>query len=193
MSELEIIATAISLIYIVLAVKNKAICFVFGMIASCIWAYVSLNNYNLVFDALLQVFYVGMSLYGIYLWRIGKNQSQALPITSMSIRDHMETMIFGVTLGVSVAYTTSFFYAASWPYLDSLTTAFLMLATYYLVQRKLECWIYFIVADAVYIYIYWNKGAHLFAYMMIVYTVMAAIGYWQWKREMLGTLNNVKI
>ena len=58
-----------------------------------------------------------------------------------------------------------------------------MLATYYLVKRKIECWIYFIIADAIYIYIYWAQGAKLFAGMMVVYTVMAAVGYWQWAKD----------
>lgn len=183
MSTLEIIATVLSLIYIILAVKNKSICFVIGLVASVVWGYVSLYNYNLVFDALLQVFYIGMSVYGLYLWSAGKDQKEELPIRHMTGRDHTITIISGVVLGIGVAYSTSLFYEASWPYLDSLTTAFLMLATYYLVKRKIECWIYFIIADAIYIYIYWAQGAKLFAGMMVVYTVMAAVGYWQWAKD----------
>jgi len=124
MSTLEIIATVLSLIYIVLAVKNKSICFVFGLIASLVWGYVSLYSYNLVFDALLQIFYVGMSIYGLYLWRSGKEEKKDLPIRHMTLNDHLITIISGVILGIGVAYATSFFYEASWPYLDSLTTAF---------------------------------------------------------------------
>lgn len=184
MSTLEIIATVLSLIYIVLAVNNKSICFVFGLFASIVWGYVSLYNYNLVFDAILQIFYVGMSVYGLYQWRSAHEDSSELPITHMTMVDHAITVISGLVLGVAVAYCTSLVYDASWPYLDSLTTAFLMIATYYLVQRKIECWIYFIVADAIYIYIYYAQGATLFAYMMIAYTFMAALGYWQWNREM---------
>ena len=184
MSILEITATILSLIYIVLAVNNKAICFVFGLVASLIWGYVSLYSYNLLFDAILQLFYVGMSVYGLYLWRSEEDQSAQLPITHMLLKDHLLTIVGGVLLGIGVAFATSFFYEASWPYLDSLTTAFLMLATYYLVRRKMECWIYFIIADSIYIYIYWEQGAKLFAGMMVIYTIMAAIGYWQWGREM---------
>lgn len=184
MSTLEIIATVLSLIYIVLAVNNKAICFVFGLIASLVWGYVSMYSYNLLFDAILQIFYVGMSVYGLYLWRNGKGNEEELSITQMTTMDHWVIISIGGLLGVGVAYVTGLFYDASWPYLDSLTTAFLMLATYYLVKRKIECWIYFVIADAIYIYIYWAQGAMLFAGMMVVYTIMAAVGYWQWQREM---------
>lgn len=183
MSTLEIIATVLSIVYIVLAVKNKALCFVFGLIASLVWGYVSLYSYNLVFDAVLQIFYVGMSVYGLYLWRKGSDQVDALPITHMTSRDHLMTLVIGAALGAGVAYVTGLFYEASWPYLDSLTTAFLMLATFYLVKRKIECWIYFIVADAIYVYIYWAQGATLFAGMMVIYTIMALIGYFQWDRQ----------
>ena len=184
MSTLEIISTVLSLIYIVLAVNNKSICFVFGLVASLFWGYVSMFSYNLLFDAILQIFYMGMSLYGLYLWRSGEDKAEELPISQMTVKDHWVTLFIGVVIGVGVAYVTGLFYDASWPYLDSLTTAFLMLATYYLVKRKIECWIYFMITDAVYIYIYWLQGAKLFAGMMVVYTIMAAVGYWQWRKEM---------
>ena len=184
MSTLEIIATILSIIYIVLAVRNKSICFIFGLFASLVWAYVSLFSYNLLFDAFLQIFYVGMSVYGLYLWRVDKNEEEELPITNMNFLEHILTLLSGIVLGVGVAYTTSYFYDASWPYLDSLTTAFLMIATYFLVLRKLECWIYFVVADAVYVYIYWAQGAKLFSGMMVLYTVMAILGYIRWQKEM---------
>lgn len=184
MSKPEIIATALSIIYIVLAVRNKSICFVFGLVASLVWGYVSLFIYNLLFDCLLQIFYVGMSIYGLYLWRVDRSDKQELPITHMSRIEHILTLMSGMVLGIGVAYATSFFYVASWPYLDSLTTAFLMIATYFLVQRKLECWIYFVVADAVYVYIYWAQGAKLFSVMMVFYTAMAILGYLSWQKEM---------
>ena len=184
MSNLEIIATILSIIYIVLAVRNKSLCFVFGLLASLVWGYVSLYSYNLLFDALLQMFYVGMSIYGLYLWGSGKSEREELAITRMSGKEHILTILGGVVLGIGVAYATSFFYKASWPYLDSLTTAFLMIATYFLVQRKLECWIYFVIADAVYIYIYHKQGAELFAIMMVLYTIMAIIGFMQWQKEL---------
>ena len=97
MSILETIATLLSLIYIVLAVNNKSICFVFGLVASLVWGYVSMYSYNLLFDTILQIFYVGMSVYGLYLWRSSKDQSEELPITHMTAKDHWITIsIFSV-------------------------------------------------------------------------------------------------
>ena len=90
-------------------------------------------SYNLLFDAILQIFYLGMSLYGLYLWRSGGDKAEELPISQMTVKDHWVTLFIGGVIGVGVAYVTGLFYDASWPYLDSLTTAFLMLATYYLV------------------------------------------------------------
>lgn len=183
MSTYEIVATVLSIIYIIFAVQNKAICFVFGLLASLVWGYVSFYSYNLVFDAGLQMFYVGMSVLGLYQWKSGQNKEE-LPITSMTINEHLITILAGAVVGVLVAYLTGLFYDASWPYLDSLTTAFLMIATYWLVKRKLECWIYFVIADAIYIYIYQQQGAQLFSYMMVLYTIMAIWGYFGWRKEM---------
>ncbi len=184
MSTLEIIATVLSLIYIFLVVQNRATGFVFGLLASVVWGYVSFYTYNLLFDSLLQIFYVGMSVYGLFLWRGDKDQDVVLPITQMTTKEHIITISCGFFLGIGVAYIIGLFYQATWPYLDSLTTAFMMLATYLLVIRKIECWIYFIIADAVYVYIYLEQGATLFAGTMVVFIAMAVVGYWQWGRDL---------
>lgn len=176
----EIVATILSLIYVVLAIRNRPICFIFGAIASIAWGYVSFFQYHLAFDALLQIFYVLMSIYGIYQWRSAYEEIE-LPITRMQIRDHIITLLGSIGVGLLVAYITLQFYDIAWPYLDSVTTGMLIFATYWLTQRKLENWIYFIMADATYIYIYWQSGAEAFAGMMVLYTIMAVLGYWSWR------------
>ena len=57
------------------ATQNKAICFVFGLMASGLWAYHDFVNLNLKFDGFLQVFYVGMSIWGLYNWKYSARKS----------------------------------------------------------------------------------------------------------------------
>ena len=65
------LATLFSLIYIYFAVRNESICFVFGLLSAVFWAYESYFLLNLKFDSFLQVFYMIMSVYGLYSWKRG--------------------------------------------------------------------------------------------------------------------------
>ncbi len=179
------LANVFSIIYISLAVKNRSACFLFGLLASICWAYVSLVQYNLLFDSLLQVYYGLMSIYGLVIWsRRSDSSSGELQITKMTAKEHFIVLLVGLVIGLSLAYAADYYFAFDKTYIDSLTTSFLIIATFLLVKRKLENWIYFIVCDLVYaFYIYPSQGAYLFSIMMIIFTVMAVIGYIKWRKE----------
>ncbi len=182
------LANIFSIIYIWLAVKNKSACFIFGLLASACWAYVSLVQYNLLFDCVLQGYYGLMSVYGIVMWSKGSdNPSEELKITNLTLKDHVKVIVVGFIIGLLLAYIVDMYFLFDKTYIDSLTTSYLILATFLLVKRKLENWIYFIVCDLIYaFYIYPSQGAYLFSIMMIIFTFMAVLGYIRWKSEILN-------
>ena len=56
--------------------------------------------------------------------------------------------------------------------------------TTFLVARKvLSNWLYWVVIDAVSVYLYWSRGLDIYALLMLVYTGMAVYGYLQWKKN----------
>ena len=183
MGWIDWLITGFSLVYVFLAAKNLRLCFVFGLLGSGLWAYHDFANLNLKFDGCLQIFYVIMSIYGLYRWRVGAKEEE-LPITRMSLRDHLLMLGAGVVISVVVAYVSSFLFTTELPYLDATTTGMSIVATFFLINRKLENWIYFIVIDLAYIYIYGQSSAYLLVGIMVVYIVVAIIGYISWKGEM---------
>ena len=50
--------------------------------------------------------------------------------------------------------------------MDAFTTIFSIIATFFLVRRKLDNWMYWVMIDAVYVYLYASRGAFLFALLM---------------------------
>lgn len=50
-----------------------------------------------------------------------------------------------------------------------------------LAQKILENWLYWVVIDAVSIYIYIEKAFYLTAALFCLYTVLAVLGFFQWK------------
>ena len=196
---LDLTALVASVAYVVLAARNNVWCFVFGAIGAAVWAWLSFFAYDLWLDALLQVFYFLMSGYGIYRWRTdvrtppvsdagsrGERSDRApsgpRPITRMTPREHL--LLFAVGIPVSLLFGKVFaaYTPAAATYLDAFTTVFSVLATWLVVERKLENWLYWIVLDALYLYLYQTRGAYVLMVIMAFYTVVAVGGYINWRR-----------
>ena len=64
---LEIIAVITAILYLVLAAKEDVKCWYAAIISSSLYFYIMLNA-GLLMEAILQVFYVGMAIYGWKQW-----------------------------------------------------------------------------------------------------------------------------
>ncbi len=180
MSEIQIIVTLLSLIYIYFAVNNKAIAFVFGFVASCLWAYEDFVHINLKFDGFLQLFYALVSVYGLYSWKYGSENKEEKAISKLSRNNHILIFFSSMIISVIVAFIGLQFFNTALPYLDAITTGFSIVATFLLVQRYIDTWIYWVFIDLAYIYIYGMQSAWLFAALMALYVVLSVQGYFKW-------------
>jgi len=186
---LDWLTTVLALVYVLLAARNNPWCWVFGAVACAIWAYLSIVKYQLYSDGALQVFYVGMSIIGLYNWRFGGQAQRELPITRMTSRDHLLFIALAGLAGWLLGYFVGENFQAAATYWDALTTTFSVGATFYLLRRKLENWLYWIVIDVAYVGIYYGRGAWLFAAIMLVYIGVAIYGYLNWRKESQGVIN----
>jgi nicotinamide mononucleotide transporter len=181
-SAIQWFATLFSLIYIAFAVKNNPICWVFGIIGCGLWAYADFTELNLKFDGILQIFYVIMGFVGLYLWKYGDNGNE-LAIQRLNLFQHGLILVLGFALSFLLGFIGENYLDTDLAYLDSITTSFSIIATILLVKRVLGNWIYWIVFDVIYIYIYIKQEGYLFAIIMGIYIVMAIIGYYSWRKE----------
>ena len=181
MAFIDIVIAVFSILYILLAVRNNPLCFLFGCIGSGIWAYHSYVNLNLAFDSFLQLVYVLMSFWGLYNWIMGGSTGTGLPVTRLSISLHAILIFTGVLLAVGIAWLATLIMDLTLPYLDAFTTSFSIMATFLLVFRKIDNWIYFIVVNTLYLYIYAHTHSYLLMGIMAMYTVLAVVGYKQWQ------------
>ncbi len=173
-------AVLASMIYLYFAIKNKVICFVFGAIGSLLWAWASYSKY-LYFDAGLQLFYVGMSILGIVQWKFGK-KGKELPVSDVTWEQHL-LIISNIVIFSNTLYLFSKkIDFINFPILDALTTVMMIAGTLLLVRRKISSWIYLVIADVIYIYIYSKVGLWLFVGMMVVYVLFGTMGYISWKK-----------
>ncbi len=179
-------ATVFSIIYLFYAIKNKPICFFYGIIGSGIWAFVSFGGHY-IFDGALQIFYILMSIIGIYRWKFGGKDKSELPISEYTLTTHTFIIIAGSIIAYILFSLSQFIDLIDQPLLDAFTTIFLITGTLLLVERKLSSWIYLIIADIACIYLYGVKGWWLFVGMMVIYIIFGIVGYNQWRKEWLRT------
>ncbi|MER2491399.1 nicotinamide riboside transporter PnuC [Catenovulum sediminis] len=182
MALLEVIAVLSSLIYVVLAAKGQLLCWPFAILASAIYCYIFFDV-RLLMDSLLQVYYVLIAVYGWMNWQQHKNNNSALQIQSLPLRLFIVHGCILITLSLAIAFILASNTDASYPYLDTLTTVFSFYATYLIATRVLENWLYWIVIDAVSIYLYINKSLYLTAFLFVCYTLIAVYGYFSWRKQ----------
>jgi nicotinamide mononucleotide transporter len=72
---------------------------------------------------------------------------------------------------------------SAFPYADSFVTVMSIGATFLMIQKKVECWIIWIVVDAVATYMYFMKGIKFVGIEYLVFCFIAAFGLWNWIKE----------
>lgn len=176
-------AVIFGIIYVVLAAKENVWCWFFGIVSCSLWAWATYEIYDLYIDALLQVFYVIVSFLGIYQWLQGSQNKRELKISTLPLKHHVSIICVGIVISLLVGCFFSKYTAAASTYLDSITTVFSIFATFMVVKKILGNWIYWIVVDSIYIYLYWSRGSLLFTLLMVAYTIIAILGYLEWRKK----------
>lgn len=180
-SGLEWMALIANVLYVVLAAKRKRLCWLFGAIGAVTTGIV-LVEVDLFSDAVLQAYYFAMAIYGWFAWQT-EEQEVELEIKRMVGSDHL--MVFAIALPATIAFGMFWKqFGAAFPYIDGATTAFSFLATWMVVKKYLENWVYWIVIDLVTIVIYWIKGLYLFSFLFVFFTIIAIWGYLAWRKAL---------
>ena len=185
----EIVAVIASLIYVVLASREHSGCWPAGMIGSSIYVVVFFQ-YQLYMDSALNIFYVVMAIYGWLMWSSRQSKTGIATMATKSTAiikqwhaiKHINAIAVILLLsGLSGFYLDNYTDAA-YPYFDSLTTWSSFLATWMVVNKILETWLYWIVIDAASIYLYINKELYFTALLFGLYVIIATYGYLHWKK-----------
>ena len=185
----EIVAVLASLTYVILASREHRGCWPAGMIGSSIYVVVFFQ-YQLYMDSALNIFYVVMAMYGWLMWKNRQSEIDlvaAAPKNITSIKQwhaikHINAIAVILLLSALSGFYLDNYTDAAFPYFDSLTTWSSFLATWMVVNKILENWLYWIVIDAASIYLYINKELYFTALLFGLYVIIATYGYLHWKK-----------
>jgi nicotinamide mononucleotide transporter len=131
-------------------------------------------------DALLQVVYVMIGVYGWWNWVRGGENHGSLKV-SLSSRSQLTAMMLCTLAGtLFIRWALISFTDSSVPTLDGLTTALSLVAQFMLGKKWIENWFFWIAADVVYIGLYRYKGLNLTAILYAVFLTLCVFGWRRW-------------
>ena len=187
MSPWEVAAVIFAIAYLLLAVREKVLCWLFAFISTAIYT-VLFWDVSLLMDSALNVYYMAMAVYGWYQWtRGGSNgfeEPHALAVRSMSGQQHALVITTITILSLVSGYLLARHSSAAWPYVDSFTTWASVITTYLVTRKYLQNWLYWIVIDTVSVPLYIDRGLNLTALLFVTYTIVAIIGYYSWRNHL---------
>jgi nicotinamide mononucleotide transporter len=181
-SFLELIAVVLAIAYLLLAVRQHIACWYAAFISTAIFLYV-FWQVNLYMESGLQVYYLGMAVYGWWAWQLGRSEGKpGLTISTWSLKQHL--IVIGIVMVATFASGTLLSGTEQrLGYLDSFTTWGAVVATFMVTRKVLENWLYWIVIDSASLYLYFDRELYFTMILFLVYLVIIFFGFRSWLRE----------
>jgi nicotinamide mononucleotide transporter len=165
-----------------LTIRQNILCFPIGIINVLIYAYMFYSpNVRLYADALLQLIYMILLIYGWISWNKSKNSSeQPIRINRyFSTRLLFISLISWAALGIILSKTTD----AALPWIDAGLAIMSLTAQWMIAKKMIENWIVWIVVNSAYIPLYLYKDLKLTALLYAIFLVLAIKGWIEWRRK----------
>ncbi|MGI5308155.1 nicotinamide riboside transporter PnuC [Rheinheimera sp. WS51] len=189
MQSVELIATLLALAYVILALKQSLWCWPAALLSTILFTQVMWHS-ALLSDAILQLYYAGMAIYGWWRWQQLKQSVKAgaagdkqAPVYEWSWQRHGLLISLTAVIGLGLGYFMAGYTQADFAYLDAQTTAFSVMATWLVTRKLVSNWLYWVVIDAVSIFVYAQKHLYFLTGLFMLYTIIALAGYFVWRHH----------
>lgn len=180
---IEVTATLLSLVYVWLSVKQKISLWLFGFLSAALFAFVFFQA-KLYAVMTLQFYYLAISVYGWINWKkAATDTGKEMPVKTINPRELLVFSLLTTATFLLYFYILRTYTDSPLPLIDSLTTALSITATWMLAKKIIEHWLIWIVTDIISASLYLHKELHSTSLLFVVYTIMAVVGFIQWRRS----------
>lgn len=170
-----------SVFQVLLARKNNSNNYLFGIAGISLSLYVMFYA-KLYAEFTLNLYYLVMSIYGLFYWKFGKRKSE----TVISETTNQEKLITaGIVIGTFSLFWffLTHFTDSDVPILDSLVSAFAWAGMWLMARRKIENWILLNMSNIIAIPLLIHKGLYLYAALTAFLFIVAISGYLEWRKN----------
>ncbi len=183
-STLELAANGLAALAIFLAGRNNVHSWSVGIVGCALYGLLFYQT-NLYADVALQVFFIGTNIIGLWKWTRG-GDGGPLVVSHANFASLLWTVPVGICAtagyGAMLHYTTN----AYAPFADSAVLVFSVIAQVLLMQRRIENWAFWLVANAMAAPLYASRGLYVTAVLYTAYFFYAMLS-WYWWRKLIPT------
>ena len=180
----EILATGANLVFIILLIREKILCWPFGIAGSLlsIYLFVDARLYSRRFSTCsMRLWVSGAGCAGTGSMELDNN-----PMIAWRLHSALPGSWLPAALSpwgwAMVQYLTD----AERPFFDAFTTIFSFVATYMEVTKVLEAWGYWLVLNLASIWLYHDRSLDIYAGLIGLYAILSVWGLISWRRTWLN-------
>lgn len=189
-SILDLTALIVGLVYLLLEYRASIYVWIAGIIMPAVDLFLYWDS-GLYGDFGLAVYYLLASIYGFLAWRFwkkgGAETQEEMPITRFPMRQLLPVVVVFLAIWAAVWAFLQYWTNSTVPVTDSLTNALSIIGMWMLARKYVEQWIVWIVADAIYVWLYAYKGLPFKASLYAFYILVAIFGIRAWTRKMYSS------
>lgn len=195
MSYLEFFGVLFGLVAVALSAKANIWSWPIGVV-NVVLAFFFYYQIQLYPDMLLQVFFGITNLIGWWRWAHPRPEEEDSKKELKVSHIKFNQLILIIFIGLAGTFLfgflasnlhewlpTLFSSPSSFPYADSFILVISIVATFLMIQKKIECWVIWIFVDLVATVLYFVKGAKFYSIEYLMLTILAAFGLWSWVKE----------
>lgn len=198
MDYLEIIGTAVGLVYLWLEYRASIYLWLAGIVMPAIYIFVYYEA-GLYADFGINIYYLIAAVYGWFFWMWGRRKRREvrsldaesndtspkdLPIVRTPLKCYLPLLVVFVVAFIGIAQILIHYTDSNVPWLDSFTTALSIVGMWMLARKYLEQWFAWILVDIVCCGLYIYKDLYFTSALYGLYSIIAIFGYFKWKRIM---------
>lgn len=178
----EVLGFITGALCVYLVVRQNILTFPVG-IANAFFFCLIFADVKLFADMGLQIVYIFLGFFGWYAWLKFGPDHGAIKTPKRASRKGILIGLASTTIITAILYPILIETGGSAPFWDSLTTALSLTAQGMLSFKILENWLWWIVADIIYIPLYISKDLYLTAAVYVIFMGLCFAGLYQWKQS----------
>jgi nicotinamide mononucleotide transporter len=195
LSYIELTATLLIVIYVLLITKKIVWAWPLGLITFSLFAML-FYQIRLYSDFFEQFYYIGNCFYGWWAWlamRKKAEKSDESDVTHCVMKTYFLIAAIITVGGGLLGFTMSrihnwlpvlFPNPAAYPYIDATATVMGFVAAGLMTHKKIETWILWICVNSICIWLYFARNVRFVAILYIFFLALAINGLITWSRDL---------
>ena len=178
---IEWIAVICGILNVGLIIRRSIWNYPFGFAVVTLYAFI-FWEYRLYSDAILQVYFFVIQIYGLYVWLNGRAPDGRVIVDPLKPAHFAGYLAATAVVWVIVASLMSAYTDAAAPYWDAAVAALSVTAQFLLSRRHVQSWYLWIAVDVLAIGLFYTRGLQPTAALYVIFLGLAIMGLIQWRR-----------